>query len=288
MKNKIMIIGDIYLGLENILTNNYEISRTEYFNFDKNSSSSFIPDLLLIKEEIYNKNKKNMSKLFDFYSNIIILIVIAEDKIIKFNDSLKKYFIDYINDNDILIKNKIEFLIKMKNKMDYYNNEIGFYLNNVINIINNSTFLVLVLDENMKIQFCNNYLSECLGYNDQKDIINKNWIEFIPEKNRNIVKNMFNDVKSGNTTYRETVNEIECINGNIKLIKWFNSKINHVFNGTVSLGIQIESLDEQSQSVETIRNVYKSLIEKDRHFIESIKDIISENKKEEISNCFIN
>jgi hypothetical protein len=74
--------------------------------------------------------------------------------------------------------------------------------------------------------------------------------------------------------YREVVNDIECLNGELITVKWFNIPINSAYNMTFSAGVVVDKVDKTVASEESIRSYYRDVIQKDRTMIESLKDVL--------------
>ncbi len=91
------------------------------------------------------------------------------------------------------------------------------------NVIQTASVLIVTLDENANIMEFNNHACELTGYT-KEEVVGKNWFEtFIPEKQRNGIKNIFKDVYYGERLHWGNENEILCKNGERKIISWHNS-----------------------------------------------------------------
>jgi PAS domain S-box-containing protein len=140
-------------------------------------------------------------------------------------------------------------------------------------IINYLNAFVVLLDENMNIKLVNWYLANKLGYENEKDLIDKCWLDFIKPEERTMIKNIHEHIVKGcphPERHKEVVNEIIGKDGNSVIVKWFNMAANHGLNMTFSIGIPSEIPKEESE--ESVRAYYRDVIERDKTMIKSIID----------------
>ena len=98
--------------------------------------------------------------------------------------------------------------------------------NRVQNYLDIVNVMVVVLDSNQKVRLINNKGCELLGYQ-EKEIIGKNWFQhFIPERMRDEIQQVANQLYSGSIDLVENYeNTILCKNGEERHIAWHNTFI---------------------------------------------------------------
>lgn len=137
-------------------------------------------------------------------------------------------------------------------------------------IINYLSAFIVILDSDMNIKLANWYLANKLGYENEKDLIGLNWLQFIKKEEKVMIKNIHAEITSKNKAeqFREITNEIVSCTGKKIIVRWFNLKINHGLNLSFSFGIPSQSNIEES--TEAIRSYYRDIIEKDKTMIKSL------------------
>jgi PAS domain-containing protein len=178
------------------------------------------------------------------------------------------------------VQNEVEELRKELHK---YRNESLSLKKAIWDMLNYANMFVLILDKNLIIKLCNWSLATTIGFKDESEIIEKCWLDFIPPRNVELVKQIHSMVKTceeqKEEKYKEVVNDILLLNGETRLVRWFNMCINHSYNMTFSIGIMQQT---QAQATdESIRAYYKGVIEKDRTMIYSLRDFILNPKKDD-------
>lgn len=141
----------------------------------------------------------------------------------------------------------------------------------LLEILNYSNAYVLVLDQEMKIRYINNTLVNRLGFESYKELMERCWLDFIPEKIRDVVKMVHHSLvhETDCTEYKEYTNMIQDVNGVEFKVKWFNMCINHGTFWTFSFGLpQVEMI---AVSEEDIRSRFMEAIESDRTMIKALK-----------------
>jgi len=142
---------------------------------------------------------------------------------------------------------------------------------NVWNVFEDSNNLIVVLDKTMQIIYCNQAVAFQLGFPSSNELIGKSWKEFIPTESKHIVELVHSELIKGSYKVKEFVNDIQDINGNTYMVRWFNSNINGNTGLTFSIGVVAKSTININDSVETIRKHFKMSIDKDKHFILAMK-----------------
>lgn len=146
--------------------------------------------------------------------------------------------------------------------------------------------IFVVIDINHKVKMINKKGYELLGYKDKNNIIGKNWFDnFIPERNRNNVKEIFNQLISGKVEAIEYYeNPILTSSGKEKIISWHNTLLedeNGKFIGTLSAGEDITERINMEENIRKSEDKFKLLAEESPNmiFINLKGKIIFVNKK---------
>lgn len=145
----------------------------------------------------------------------------------------------------------------------------------IFNMLNYANMYVLVLDEKLTIKFCNNSLAKDLGFESEREVMGRCWLDFIDDKERKTIVTVHSILANGmdsENKYKEFINNIVCKNGECILVHWFNSYINSNFNWTFSFGIRKKPVTEIT--ADSIRQYYRDIIDKDRTMIHSMRDMI--------------
>ena len=155
--------------------------------------------------------------------------------------------------------------------------------NSIWNIFNYLNFIVILLDENMKIVLANHYLSQFLGYKSEFDLIGVDWNLFLPQEEKKIVNHVHKKTLEENTSldYSEFMNNIIDKDGKIIEVRWFNCPIINGITGTFSIGIT----GNQLESVESIRAYWRDIIQKDKTTIRAMKSMFIEKEQERKTEC---
>ncbi|MBK0380911.1 PAS domain S-box protein [Mucilaginibacter segetis] len=126
------------------------------------------------------------------------------------------------------------------------------------------------LDANGNIIFCNKYLANLLGYN-QNEILGMNWMEnFIPE----YIKNELADWFVNNSVKAHFINPVICRNGETRIISWQNT-ISYNENGTIKETTSIgEDITLQQKAHEELISA-KEQAERSSHFKSEFLSIMS-------------
>jgi len=144
-------------------------------------------------------------------------------------------------------------------------------------MLNYASIFLVLLDSKMIIKLCNWRLTTALGFQEEKDVIGKCWLTFIPEEEIDRIKMIHHDLAVNHNDQEkqknlEVTNDIKTINGEIITVKWFNVQINSIYNMTMSLGLPINKPNIQ-ESEDSIRAYYRDIIDKDRTMIKSLRDV---------------
>lgn len=136
-------------------------------------------------------------------------------------------------------------------------------------VLENIKLAALSLDNNGSVIFCNQYLANLLGY-DQSEILGKNWLDFIPSDEREVI----NDWYAHNNFEAQYINPVICRNGEQRIISWQNTVVYDDYNlikESTSLGEDIT--DQQKATLELISA--KELAERSSEFKSEFLSIMS-------------
>lgn len=145
----------------------------------------------------------------------------------------------------------------------------------IFNMLNFTNMYCLVLDNKLVIKFVNLSLAIDLGFESYTNLIDQCWLDFIDEREITMITTVHSAVANGienwEEKYREVQNKIITKEGKSISVHWFNSHINTDLNWTFSFGIKREPVID---SVDSIRDFYYDVIQKDRVMINSMRDVM--------------
>ncbi len=179
--------------------------------------------------------------------------------------------------------NKIKILIKLSEYNKTLKSDKTRLLSNIWDLLNYSNMYVVVLDgADFKIKMANYALSQSLGYEDEGQLIDKNWLDHIPDYEKENVRRVLNHIIDKQEKYLEFLNDITLTRkgDTIVSVKWFNSYINHTTNLIFSIGIPITQSPSHLDDIDSLRAYYKDIILKDREMIKSLKEVTKKYTEE--------
>jgi hypothetical protein len=139
----------------------------------------------------------------------------------------------------------------------------------VWDILNYLNAFVVLLDKNMNIRLANWSLSTKLGFENEKDLINKCWLDFIKPEEKDMISKMYSHMLNfSDDKYKEVITEIISIKGKSIVVKWFNIVANHGLNMLFSIGVPSEMPEEENE--DSVRAYYRDIIDKDKTLINSL------------------
>ncbi len=148
-------------------------------------------------------------------------------------------------------------------------------------MLNYTSMFILLLDSKLIIKLMNWSFATELGFSNEREVIGKSWLDFVPEENECMIKAVHNCLvseKSEKTReYREIVNEVKRLDGSTLIIKWFNLPIHDKYDMTFSMGLKASTRDSHVISEDSIRSYYRDIVEKDRTMIKSLKEVLKKN-----------
>lgn len=160
-------------------------------------------------------------------------------------------------------KNTAELLLKEKILAQKYLDVVGV--------------MVVVITPQMEVSLINKMGCKILGYEDEKQMIGKNWIdEFVPLAEKEIVKDVLKRIFQGeNKTFEFFENAVISKNGDIKLISWHNILLQD------SSG-SIQSLLGSGEDITERKKVEQELNLTNEKLHESIKNLERRNREENL------
>jgi two-component system sensor histidine kinase/response regulator len=119
------------------------------------------------------------------------------------------------------------------------------------------------------VTFCNQYLANLLGY-EQKEILGRRWLDFIPEDTQEIIRGWY----ANNAIKPQHINSIVCRNGEQRIISWQNT-VSYDENAQIQENTSIgeDITDQQRATLELISA--KELAEKSSEFKSEFLSIMS-------------
>jgi len=249
-------IGDLFKKLEKNLKDQKNINCIEKLRKSGN----------LVKIETPAKECSNCP-LSGTYSGSVAYSVYIKYKNRLFGSitvSLKKEFINYP---------EVENLIREVSR------DIGFALHDIEieniaeierektqNYLDSAGVIIILLDNTGRITLINKKGVEILGYDNESELIGKNWFEnFISVSEREKVFSVFNKILKVELNEVESfTNQIIRKDGSLRLIEWFNSYIKNrkgIIINTLSSGIDITEKSELKFALEQSEKKYRMLFE---------------------------
>jgi hypothetical protein len=144
----------------------------------------------------------------------------------------------------------------------------------IMTLLNCSVFYVVILDKDMKIRFINDSLSNRLGFDSKDNLIDRCWLDFIPEINQEKIKKVFYSILyHEGKEYSEYVNTLVDVNQLKFEVKWFNTSINHDTYWIFSFGLPHERGEESTR--EEMRENFRDRLASDRTLIRSLQDHVT-------------
>lgn len=126
--------------------------------------------------------------------------------------------------------------------------------------------LIVALNTDANIVLANNELCKALGYESEKDLLGKNWIEeTLPKEDHVSVKAACSDVMRGNIEpYRTYETRLVQKDGSIRLIKWHNEHIRDNdgnIEGILSSGTDITKSREDDEKIKRSESYQRAILD---------------------------
>ncbi|MGZ3757285.1 MAG: ATP-binding protein [Mucilaginibacter sp.] len=111
----------------------------------------------------------------------------------------------------------------------------------------------LSLDKNGIVIFCNFYLANLLGY-DQREILGRRWLDFIPEGAAEVIQNWY----ATSFIKPQYINPVICRNGEQRIISWQNT-VTYNENGEIQENTAIgEDITDKQRATEELISAKES------------------------------
>ena len=251
--------------------------KDDFYKFvEKEDIDLFIIDIVLEGQD----GVKIAKQLYKSNPDTILLVISGlkldwpcDKCVINCGESIIDYAQKPIPNNQLI--HKVKFLLKISDLNKSKTKEVRRRSELIWEIFDYANLYVLALDNKRKIILCNNTLANILGYENDKELIGKNWFDFIPEKMRPIVSHVQHEVaESGNLNYQEFVNDILTKDEKLITVRWFNTKLNHDLKGTFSIGIPLNRPFKPDEDIANVRSYFKNILERDRTAITAMREMI--------------
>lgn len=173
------------------------------------------------------------------------------------------------------IKNRVSVLLNVSKTYADLQENMRTVKHAVWDILNYSNLFVIMMDTDFKIKLASWYLATALGFDNEEDLIGKDFTEFIPDKNKDFVKSLYEAITTNDEKYYKPVEIITKVKLHDKVIevKWFSAFINDTNNMIFNIGIPLEE-SKFGTTEESIRSYYKDILIQDRTMIESLRDTV--------------
>lgn len=177
--------------------------------------------------------------------------------------------------------NRIQLLLEVREhhkKMAKQSRSVQTKLSQSIwDILNYSTFFVVMLDKNLIILAANYFLATALGFKNEDEIIGKNWLDFTVERDKKIIQHVHKQIQNGDVNAQEFINDIVCSENQSTPVRWFNTDFNQGTDGTFSIGVPITQEITPQDTEDAIRSYWKNVIQKNKTSIKAIKEMLHKN-----------
>jgi len=172
-----------------------------------------------------------------------------------------------MNDN---LENELK---NAKDEVEKLNNEKHALERAIWDMLNYTTLFIVLLNKDMTIKLINFSLATKLGFKNEKEAIGSCWLQFVKEENKEVVKTIHHALYSSPESlkkYREVINDIMTLKGELITVKWFNIPINSKYNMALRFGMERKYITSQNE--DSLRSYYSDIIEKDKCMINALRD----------------
>ena len=272
--------------LERVLGEKYEVKSfykiDDLLNYEHLSDSSlFILDINLemrmsgieLSNHLYSLGHRQprlfMSGMFD--DNSFDLLV--KDIIVN------NYTFDFISKPIKMnnLKNRVNILIDIFKYQILLEFEKDKSIQMLWDMLNHSLLFVVLIDKDFNIKLANYALSKELGYDNERELIGKNWLKFADPTLQDTIKKVHDDIAKGEEKFKEFTYAIYSKDGKSTKVKWFNSYANSNLNLSVGIGTPYRNI-KPDESIDTIRSYFRDIIEQDSTVIQAMKETIIQKK----------
>lgn len=176
--------------------------------------------------------------------------------------------------------NRIKVLLKVSSTYDDHVNEKTKLKVSLRELFDYTNIYLLILDENMIVKLCSYKLWKDLGFNSEKEIIGKDWKEFIPisdkSKLKKAHKNIIDDTMEYQNSMREVTNKIITKRKTPITVKWFNSRIGNSQTYSFSIGMPYNRTITEADEIESIRAYWKYVVDQDETTLDALRSNVKE------------
>ena len=246
-----------------------------------NHADLFILDIML-KEKINGFDVLDKLYCKGFFSPPPVLFISGNDNLINFNEFTKREFkgiFDYIlkpfsyealiNRTNLLLKisryQKEQRLIKQK------------YDNALWDSLYYSNFYFLVLNCSLEIIKINEKLSYIINLD--KDKKSESVLNYITPEYKSIIPGLCDTLIGNDNKYIEFVFDLKNTSGKTISVKWFITFVNDGHNYLLCIGIPLTTKIDLDQDIDSVRHYYKTIVDKDKIMIQSLKNTLGINTK---------
>jgi len=247
--------------------------------FPKDSLSGIWGHALSNKEIMFvNEGPFGIPEKHIEIKRVMIAPILSKDKVIG-NITLGNRDSDYTNEDADLLKAICIYLsplLQARIDVDTEKLRTGKFQKAIWDMLNYANMFVLLLDENMNIKLLNWSLATKLGFKNEVEPLGRCWLDFLPDEDKEWIKVIHHHVTYTTAEaekYKEVINDIVTLSGEVVKVKWFNALINHNYNFTFSMGIYKEP--DTKITEESIRTFYRDVIEKDKVMIKALKHLVN-------------
>lgn len=204
-----------------------------------------------------NKNFKSVLKIVIFYFIFSTLWILASDILIQ---SIKGVLF-------VVVSALIFFILTFRelNKREKVEKILGRERNVLNELLNVANDIVVILDEEGKIEYINEKGCNFLGYQ-REEIIGKDWFEnFIPTKERERVREVFQKIKKEEFENNTSVykNPVVTKNNEIRIILWNNTIIKNKKIKVLSFGTDITEEEINKEGTKLLNIVIEDITKAD-------------------------
>jgi two-component system sensor histidine kinase/response regulator len=136
-------------------------------------------------------------------------------------------------------------------------------------VLENIKLAALSLDNKGNVIFCNQYLANLLGY-DQNELMGKKWVNFVPESSKKVLADWY----TTNSIKAQYINPVICRNDEQRIISWQNTVTyneNAIIQEITSIG---EDITDQQKATQELISA-KEIAEKASEFKSEFLSIMS-------------
>lgn len=147
-------------------------------------------------------------------------------------------------------------------------------IDDVFDLMTYAPFVAVVLDEALRVRYCNQQAAVLLEEKSAAQVVGRNWLDFIPKGDVAPLKQIHNTLLEGDLRhFGEYTNPIITAAGNLKTIRWFNTPFEGAEGQTLTLSVGVPSQMEASV-IDKIRRLWGERIQRDKAAIRAVKPLV--------------